>query len=184
MSQVRSIRKPEKSQLRTLRNWLARKDGGDNFLEGSERLIWAESAIDEYVCLATPGTETDTFTFLIRKLIVTLFPWFFRGKQANSVIEKSSGLRSYDDARINSASNVISLVLSSTLPVLAIFVLNGRESTNERLWFTVLFTAVFAMVLGIFSSAKRAEIFAATATYVFFHLASLLRYVWGEGGSV
>ncbi|KAK1827355.1 hypothetical protein QBC39DRAFT_420587 [Podospora conica] len=165
MSQVRSIRKPDKSQLKTLQNWLDRKDGGDGFLEGSEALVWTEDDLDEYACLAV-GTETDIFTGLIRKLIVTLFPWFFRSKETKAVIEQSSGLRSYDDTKVNAASNMISVVISSTLPVLAIFVLDSRESTTDRLWLTVLFTAIFAAALGFFSSAKRAEIFAATATYV------------------
>lgn len=169
MSQVRSIRNPEKSQLKTLKNWLIRKDGGDSFLEGSESLIWAESDVEEYACLAAVP-ETDIFTRLIRKIIVTVFPWFFRSKKRKAIIEQSSGMRSYDDNRVNTASNIISLVISSTLPVLAIFVLNSRESTTDRLWFTVLFTGAFAAALGFFSSAKRAEIFAATATYVHCYL--------------
>jgi sorbitol-specific phosphotransferase system component IIC len=165
VSQVRSIRKPDKSQLETLKNWLIRKDGGGSFLEGSESLSWAESDIDEYACLATV-IETDIFTTLISKIIVTAFPWFFHGKKRKTIIEQSSSMRSYGDNRINTASNIISVVISSTLPVLAIFVLNSRESTTDRLWSTVLFTGPFAAALGIFNSTKRAEILAATATYV------------------
>ncbi|KAK3346484.1 hypothetical protein B0T25DRAFT_552116 [Lasiosphaeria hispida] len=164
LSQVRSIRKPEKSQLKALKNWLIRDDGGKGFLNGSEMLVWAESDVGEYACLAT-GTETDVFTALIRRIIVMVFPWFLRGRKAKAIIEQSSGLRRYDDDRVNAASNIISLVISSVLPILAIFVLNSRQSTTERFGFTVLFTALFALALGFFSSAKRAEIFAATATF-------------------
>jgi hypothetical protein len=153
------------SQLETLQNWLKREDGGNRFLEASEELIWQDDDIAEYACLA-PSAETDVFTRGIRLGIVKVFPYLFRSRKGKDILDPSSGLRTIDDERINTASNVISLVLSSTLPVAAIFVLNSRDSTTERLGFTVLFTAVFALALGLCSSAKRAEIFAATATYV------------------
>ncbi|KAK4200368.1 hypothetical protein QBC40DRAFT_254139 [Triangularia verruculosa] len=164
MSQVRSIRPPEKSQLEVLKNWLNRDDGGSGFLEGSEVLIWAQDDIGEYACLAT-GTETDIFTAWIRRIIVAMFSCFCRGKKGKGVIEESSGMRRYDDDSVNVASNIISLVIASTLPILTIFVLNSRSTTTDRLLFTILFTALFAGALGFFSSAKRVEIFAATATF-------------------
>ena len=151
--------------MKALKNWLIRDDGGKGFLDGSEMLVWAESDVGEYACLAT-GRETDVFTALIRRIIVMVFPWFLRSRKAKAIIEQSSGLMRYDDDRVNAASNIISLVISSVLPTLAIFVLNSRQSTTERFGFTVFFTALFALALGFFSSAKRAEIFAATATYV------------------
>ncbi|RYP60316.1 hypothetical protein DL771_010557 [Monosporascus sp. 5C6A] len=159
-----NIRKPEKSQLKALQNWLYREDGGDGFLDGSENLVWDEDDTHHYVCLATGG-ETDIFTALIRKLISAVFPWLFRKKKGKQVVDERSGMWLFDEDKLNTASNIVALVLSSTLPVLTIFVLDSRDSTTERLGFTVLFTALFALVLGVLSSAKRAEIFAATATF-------------------
>ncbi|KAH6887024.1 hypothetical protein B0T10DRAFT_607821 [Thelonectria olida] len=68
-------------------------------------------------------------------------------------------------SRLTKASNLIAIIVSSTLPVLTIFVLNTLKSTTIRLGLTVLFTALFSILLAFFSLAKRAEIFAATATF-------------------
>jgi hypothetical protein len=65
---------------------------------------------------------------------------------------------------MDKASNMIAVIVASTLPVLTIFVLNSVDSTTDRIGWTVFFTAVFAAILALFSSAKRAELFAATAT--------------------
>ncbi|KAG8162479.1 hypothetical protein KVR01_008244 [Diaporthe batatas] len=85
--------------------------------------------------------------------------------KVGTVIDEEAALVSYSDSKLNQASNVLALVVSSVLPVMTIFVLNIVPSTNQRIGLTMLFTAVFAVLLAIFSNAKGAEIFGATATF-------------------
>ncbi|OTB03379.1 hypothetical protein M426DRAFT_321749, partial [Hypoxylon sp. CI-4A] len=83
-----------------------------------------------------------------------------------NLLRPNSGLSYYEDSKLDTASNVVSVIISSTLPVITIFVLNILETTTARLGFTVLFTAIYSVLLAVFTSAKRVEIFAATATLV------------------
>jgi len=84
--------------------------------------------------------------------------------QVGKIIDEESGLMRYEDSRLDRASSVIAIILASIIPVLTIFALNAIKTTDARIGMIVVFTAVFATVLAVFSSAKRAEIFAATAT--------------------
>lgn len=90
-------------------------------------------------------------------------------------LDPESQLSYYEDSKLDLASSLISVIISSTLPVLTIFVLNATETTAARIGFTVLFTAVFSILLVLFTSAKRVEIFAATATLVSLYV--LQRYL-------
>lgn len=96
---------------------------------------------------------------------LTIYHWLF-GKCINAgrILDEETGLTSYSDAKINRVSNIIATVLASTLPVVTIFVLNVLPNTNLRVGLTILFTAIFALVLVTFTSARRVEIFAAIAT--------------------
>lgn len=81
------------------------------------------------------------------------------------VIDEESGLRSYNDTRINTVSKIFSTVVSSILPVVTILVLYKIQNTWWRIGSSILFTALFAFFLSIFTEARRVEIFAATATF-------------------
>jgi hypothetical protein len=55
-------------------------------------------------------------------------------------------------------------LLGALVPVLAIFALNETGSTKARIGVTTAFTVAFAVLMGVFSSAKRSDMIAATAT--------------------
>ncbi len=80
------------------------------------------------------------------------------------VVDRRTGDKSYSSDGVNRASNIVAAVIASALPVLAIYALNEIGSTQVRIGVTAAFTVVFAVLMGIFSSAKRSEIIAATAT--------------------
>lgn len=117
------------------------------------------------MCLDPQSTESDFFTRLIGKLVVGPFHRYVGSKfGAGKVVDEETGSMSYDTERINTASHAITTVLSATLPVLAILALNAVDTLQKRMGLTVLFTVVFALMLAGFTSAKRLDIFAATAT--------------------
>jgi hypothetical protein len=60
---------------------------------------------------------------------------------------------------------LIGMMCASTLPVLAIAVLYCLKSTGGRLAAIAVLTSIFSAMLGIFSSSRGVEIFAATAGF-------------------
>ncbi|KIX05143.1 uncharacterized protein Z518_06015 [Rhinocladiella mackenziei CBS 650.93] len=97
---------------------------------------------------------------------VDMFHWFCGGcPNVGRVIGDRAKIVSYRQSTINKAGNVMATILASTLPVVTIFVLNSLHNTNRRIGLTTVFIAIFALVLVTFTSARRVEIFAATATF-------------------
>lgn len=86
--------------------------------------------------------------------------------RSGEIIDERTGDKSYSIVGVDRASNIITAILASALPVLAIYALNSIPSTNARIGVTAAFTVGFAILMGIFSSAKRSEMIAATATLV------------------
>lgn len=87
-------------------------------------------------------------------------------KTGGKVIDVESGLMEYSDDSMNRISKIIVTVLSSILPVLTTVVLWVVHSTIHRIGIMIVFTSLFAAALAAFTSARRIEIFVATASYV------------------
>ena len=148
-----------------MRGWLRDAKGGNNFLDGVEAETWTEENETKYFTIKPAISENDVFTAFLRDVLVGIFHKLCGERmKAGRVIDEESGLMTYEDPRIDKASSIITVIIASVLPVLTIFALDSFKSPKGRIGLIVLFTGVFAAVLAIFSSAKRAEIFAATAT--------------------
>ncbi|RBR14436.1 uncharacterized protein FIESC28_07672 [Fusarium coffeatum] len=169
VAELSKLPTPQKSQLDALQDWLTDPKGGDNFtakMGGTELYTWKPTDVTKYVSLRQPAEDSDPFTEFIMGVMARIYHRIFSQKfMTGRVVDLESGLTSYSDSKLIKASNLIAVMVSSALPVLTIFVLNTLTSTTLRLGLTVLFTVVFAVVLEIFTSAKRIEIFAATATF-------------------
>ncbi|KAM7188458.1 hypothetical protein V8F33_010608 [Rhypophila sp. PSN 637] len=173
VSQLSQTLDPPKSQLRELQDFLRSSTGGKNFLKGSEAFTWKEPDPSAYLSMNRPSPENDPFTSFLTYRIAYLFHRLCGGRRSGirsdkrfgKLVDEEAQLRSYSNSKLQKTSQIISVVVSSTLPVVTIFVLNSLDTTTKRLGLTVLFTGVFGILLAFFSSAKRAEIFAATATF-------------------
>ncbi|KAK0658714.1 hypothetical protein QBC41DRAFT_308131 [Cercophora samala] len=164
--QMNSIPSPQPSQLSALKDWLRDFKGGNSFLQSNEAFTWADPDPSSYLCLSAPVKETDPFTTFITEKILGAYHHFLGHRLGTGeVVDTETGHTSYSSSRISQASSLITTVLASILPVLTILVLNTLESTNARIAVTAAFTALFALVIAVFSDAKRIEIFAATATF-------------------
>lgn len=138
--------------------------GGRNFLQGVESFTWHTQETAAYVSLASTYQESDIFTKFTTKILGLIFHRLIGQKnKTGTVVDEESGMVSYSDSGMSRASNIVSLMVSSVVPVLTIFALNSVKTTNVRIGLTMLFTAAFAGLLAIFSNAKRVEIFSATA---------------------
>ncbi|KAF4959957.1 hypothetical protein FSARC_10605 [Fusarium sarcochroum] len=119
-----------------------------------------------YVALQPGLEEDDIFTRSVMDLILSPFHHSL-GEKLNKgqVIDKETGYVSYDDGSIHKVTSIIVTIIAATLPPLTILALNSLATTDQRIGLTVLFTATFAGILACFSTAKRVEILAATATF-------------------
>jgi hypothetical protein len=84
--------------------------------------------------------------------------------QKRDIIDPESGIVEYDESYLDRISKIVATTLSSIIPILAILVLYFIKSTSQRIYIMIGFTAVFAAALTTFTSARRIEIFASTAT--------------------
>jgi hypothetical protein len=79
--------------------------------------------------------------------------------------EGGLGLKHYDDAKLRIAARIISVVISSVLPTTSILALYYVQNTPARLGIVMAFSVSFSVVLALCTSARRAEIFAASAAF-------------------
>ncbi|KAI0450730.1 hypothetical protein F5B21DRAFT_489794 [Xylaria acuta] len=166
VSQLSQAPNPNRSQLKELQRWLRDEKGGADFLKATEFNTWEETEPNKYIVMKNTATEDDFLTKLISNVLLIIFHRLIGERwKTGKIIDQRSGLTSYSDTKISRAGSIFAAALSSALPVLAIFVLNRLHSTTARIGVTLAFTTVFALVLAAFSSAKRVEIFAATATF-------------------
>ena len=163
VSQLNTLKPPQKSQVSSLKGWL--NDAKNGFLKDEETQTWHPDTESLYLTLATDLRETDAFTELMQNVILGPYHRLI-GHRLNTgqLVDSETGGVSYDKRKIDGASTLIATLLSAMFPVLTIFVLNVLQSTNARIGLTALFTMIFALALARFSSAKRVEIFAATST--------------------
>lgn len=77
-----------------------------------------------------------------------------------------AGLSHYEDLRLNAISHFVGTMIASLLPAISIFVLYFVHNMLARLGAIMAFSALFSFTLAVFTTAKRIEIFAATAAYV------------------
>ncbi|KAL7759139.1 hypothetical protein ACKLNR_011566 [Fusarium oxysporum f. sp. zingiberi] len=169
LSELSQLQTPRTSQLETLQDWLTDSKGGANFLAKSgtpELYTWKPKDPSQYVSLHKTAEDSDPFTNFVKEVLTFIFHRLC-GERLNAarVVDVESGLASYSDSSLVRASNLFTVIVSSALPVLTIFALNSLETTAQRIGLTVVFTVLFAVILELFTNAKRVEIFAATATF-------------------
>lgn len=69
----------------------------------------------------------------------------------------------YKNSKLLRIADVLSTIIASTLPIASIIALNFIDRMIIRLVAIALFTMTFSLILTIVTSARRIEIFAATA---------------------
>jgi hypothetical protein len=78
-------------------------------------------------------------------------------------IDPDSGIQHYSEQRLLKINNILISVLGAAMPIVAIVALYFVKTEGGRLGAMAGFTVVFALLLAIFTNARRLEIAAATA---------------------
>ncbi|KAL0254265.1 hypothetical protein SLS55_009739 [Diplodia seriata] len=158
-AEINRLSRPRDYNLELLRDWLGRADGGNNFLKGVEELPWHPKETDDLVALS--GTDDPPF---MRWTAEKLVPFMFHsGLQSKEPITGlNAGLVEWKDKRYETAARILCILLSTIIPSLAIVVLYFIQSMLIRIIASIGFSAAFSVAVALLTSARPAEIFAAT----------------------
>lgn len=159
------LQSPHTYDLKVLQKWLKRPKMGEQFLVGLDRNAWDEK--DDLISLGLTSNDDPLAKWVTDKVMVWVHCCIGRRINMNSLVHYS------EDWALRFLS-LISTVLASVLPIVAIVVLYVVQSTHVRLGGLAAFTAVFAFILSVVTNAKRSDVFAATAAYVNFQKVTLV----------
>ncbi|CAN8101394.1 unnamed protein product [Discula destructiva] len=154
---------PNPIDLQFLRHWFERPYMGAYPIRGLDLVAWDDTAD---LVAVKPTLTTDP---LSRWLTNTFFPtWrgiFAEKFKTCESPELGSGICYYQDTLLVMTINIFATVTASLLPVLSIVVLSSLETFNSKMLAIVIFSACFALALYMMTTARRAEVFAATAAF-------------------
>ncbi|KAI4268343.1 MAG: hypothetical protein L6R38_007875, partial [Xanthoria sp. 2 TBL-2021] len=151
-SRVLALSAPTPRSLAMFKRW---------YLHHPRPVLWGRDKNlfgNEQDLVALAPVETDRLNIFLQKYL----GWFLKEKRDTSAHED---LFYFPARRIHRAGAVVSIFLSAVLLIGAIvcFVNIDPKNTNLRIGMMVLFTCLFAAVVGLLTNARRAEIFASTA---------------------
>ena len=137
---------------------------GNFFLRGREAGIWNNRAPREMVTLAQRQMEQDPFSTWLSTRLVDIYDkvWGNRRKKPITV-DPDSGIVEYEDTRLTAISNAVGVMFASLVPTISVLVLYFIKNMLVRIGLLVVFTAVFAAALAVFTKARKIEIFSAIA---------------------
>ncbi|KAF8849629.1 hypothetical protein BDZ45DRAFT_772160 [Acephala macrosclerotiorum] len=168
LDQTRSLDKaaqPRESDLEFLRIWLDRGTMGDGFLVGVEATVWSKINFDDLITIRSPPEESDKFTKLLNGTLLDMYNYMIGrfSKSEKKVIDGK--IRVYKKKNISRISNGIVAALSAIIPTVVILTLHFVHRMIYRIGLVIVFTAVFAITLALFTEAKKIEIFSASAAF-------------------
>lgn len=155
---------PRAYNLETLRSCL-RDAKLPDYLLGQDSDIWDDPLLRDDLIARDFSKEEDSMTVWIAANLVAPFHQVV-GRYLVSPSDDSAGLYNYSDGAITKLSSLVATVLSSVLPIAGVIVLYFVKNTLARIGIIAGMTALFSLCLALLTSAKKSEIFAATAAYV------------------
>ena len=81
-------------------------------------------------------------------------------------MDPEAGIVRYEETTLVTYTKSVVTIIAALLPIVCIVVLYVVQSNGWRLGIMAMFTAAFAAILVVFTSAKEVEVFASTAAYV------------------
>jgi hypothetical protein len=137
---------------------------GNMFLRGGDEAVYSDTALEHDLVSPRLSRDNDPFTKIVINNIILLWHTVI----GRRIKQSSEGIYTYSEKWPLRMLRFLSTVVASMLPVAAVFALQGITPKPERyrLGAFAAFTFVFVVLMGLFTGAKRSEIFAAAAASV------------------
>lgn|SRR2546423_2246838 len=164
ISRIHGLDPPLKSEIKFLRHWLERPDGGDFFLEGLEAEPWEVPFSRDLVAL-NPQRQDDQFAQYLSDKIVPWYHRYFPHWKIRESTEDWSTICEYDHKVFVAIGNTICMILSSLIPIVSIYGLYFLKSTIKRLAIITMMSFLFSFVMTVIVQGRRADVFAATTAF-------------------
>ncbi|KAI0901642.1 hypothetical protein F4806DRAFT_443956 [Annulohypoxylon nitens] len=161
---ISQAKKPKDRDIKELRQWLIRPSMGGNFLVGIEADVWKDEYAEDFI--SPTSEEIDSFDSFLTGPVLDAYHWLYGHKKKNLKPQDfGQNLRLYDDQKITRFADMLSVVLSSLLPTVMILALYFIQSMLWRIGAVIIFTAIFAVALTVFTNARKIEVYSATAAF-------------------
>lgn len=154
-SQILTLNSPSSQTLKNLRKWFV--SNPTPILWGRDEQLLGKQHEHDLVALAPVDTDR------LNTFLKSYFGWFCRERNSGDI--ENNGLYYFSEKRIQRAGVILSTCFCAILLVGAIvcLLLIADRGIGLRVGMIVLFTCLFAGVVGLLTNARRAEIFGATA---------------------
>ena len=153
--QMTALENPTKHDLRRLRDWLVRSEGGDNFLQGIEReILHADDRLDpdqerasDLVTMSREAVEHDFFSRWLSDEVLDKFHSLI-GRHIKRPFDEETGMYHYRKLHLRAVSHLVGVMLASVIPAASIFTLYFIQHPVDRL---LVLLGVQCSVLGLSS---------------------------------
>lgn len=134
---------------------------GDFPLIGQDSTLWEDSSPAKLIALRARRAEDPLGTLFLSRV----FLWWHNciGHRIKKPVDQEARYFEYEDKHVLRVANVIGSIISSALLVGSVMALYFVDNMIVRLGIVAAFTQVFSLVLILATSARKIEVFAATA---------------------
>ncbi|KUJ08191.1 uncharacterized protein LY89DRAFT_677081 [Mollisia scopiformis] len=152
---------PNKCDVEFLRRWFKDEKMGDFPLRGDDSEVWETSKTSELIAFRARKAEDPLSTFFLRRVYL----WWHHciGHRFKKTQSEEVRYFEYRDRNILRVANFLSSIISSALFMAAILTLYFVTNQLARLGIIAAFTTIFSLVLVLATTARKIEVFAATA---------------------
>lgn len=165
-SNLHSLSKPDGTFVETIWNFINNQESPNpKWLQHPENTAYAifegthKPVQDDLVTLNHAYREQDPFTKFFTS---TFLGWWHRIYSRFRAPDGAMGGYSYGDKKVSTAMRAFVMVIASALPTCSIVALYFIKDTIMRLAFIVMFSAVFASALTLFTEARSIDVFTAS----------------------
>lgn len=152
---------PTPNDLKFLKSWFKSENMGNFPLKGSDEGVWEKATAKDLVAVKPRKGEDPLGSIFLSR--VFLWWHYLVGYKFKKPVDEESQYFEYGDKSILRMANVLASIITSTLLVGSIVVLYFVHNPLARLGIIAGFTQMFSLILILATSARKAEVFAATA---------------------
>ncbi|KAH7386404.1 hypothetical protein BKA64DRAFT_142913 [Cadophora sp. MPI-SDFR-AT-0126] len=157
--------RPRQYDLQFLRSWFCRPGMGAFPLLGLDRDAWDSKTESDLIAIK-PRAAPDIFSKWFSESFIPRYHQVF-GERFRKELpgDIGSGIYHYRESSLESGLSILATVVASLLPISSVVALYLIQPNGLRLGMIAIFSACFSLALAIMTSARRIEVFAATAAF-------------------